>query len=130
MPAEMAFQTSLRDKIIQTVLERIGDARLNGHGLRRLPNNINFSFAKINGESLIMSLDMKGIAVSMGAACTSGALEPSHVLRSLGLSDELALGSLRITIGRWTTGPEIDHFLESLIDAVSQLRQLSNASQS
>lgn len=118
---EMKRQSVLRDKIIKEVL-KIEGVSLNGHAAKRLPKNANFSFSGIDGESLLMSLDMVGIAASMGSACTSGALEPSHVLRAIGLSDELALGSLRITLGRWTTEEHINYFLEQLSAIVQRLR--------
>ena len=88
---------------------------------------MNFSFAGIEGESLLMSLDMAGIAVSMGSACTSGALEPPYVLRAIGRSDELALGSIRITLGRWTTQEDVDYFLDQLVPIVERLRTLNSA---
>ena len=90
MTEEIKVQTDLRDKIIAGVLSRVPDSILNGHATKRLPNNTNFAFRSVNGESLLMSLDMVGIAASMGSACTSGALEPSHVLRAIGFSDEKA----------------------------------------
>jgi cysteine desulfurase len=88
----------------------------------RLPNNAHFSFEKVQGEALLMSLDIAGIAASMGSACTSGAMEPSHVLRAIGLSDDLAFGSLRISLGRWTTDEHIDRFLDELPKSIGRLR--------
>ena len=122
MPQEAALQKELRDKIIDTVLKQVDGVILNGHRTDRLPHNAHFSFEKISGESLLMSLDMAGIAASMGSACTSGAMEPSHVLRAIGLSDELAFGSLRITLGRWTTYEDVDYFLEQLPEIIKRLR--------
>ncbi len=122
MAPEIQDQNFLRDRLIQEVPARIGDCFLNGHPTQRLPNNSHFSFVAIVGESLLMSLDMAGIAASMGSACTAGALKPSHVLKALGLSDELALGSLRISIGRWTKKEEIDYFLDQLPGIVNRLR--------
>jgi len=104
----------LRNKVIDIVLNEIPGTILNGHRDKRLPNNAHFSFDGINGEELISALDMSGIAVSMGSACTWGSLEPSHVLKAIGLSDKLALGSLRVTVGRSTTVEEINFFLEQL----------------
>ena len=127
MAREKEVQIILRDKIISEIPKRIPDVFLNGHPANRLPNNVNFSFDAVDGESLLMSLDMVGIATSMGSACTSGALEPSYVLRAIGLSDELAFGSLRITIGRWTTQEQIDCFLNNLPQIVERLRSLSPA---
>jgi len=108
-------EVALRDKIIDAVLSKIPSTRLNGHRATRLPNNAHFSFERINGEELVSALDMAGIAVSMGSACTWGRMEPSHVLKAIGLSDELALGSLRISVGRWTTEQDVDYFLGQLI---------------
>lgn len=122
MTQEAAFQQGLRDKLIRHVLKQIDGVILNGHPTERLPHNAHFSFEKISGEALLMSLDMAGIAASMGSACTSGALVPSHVLRAIGLSDELALGSLRITLGRWTKEEDVDYFLEQLPPIIKRLR--------
>lgn len=122
MDQEIEHQIELRDYLIRAVLQRIENSRLNGHPSRRLPKNANFSFENIQGESLLTALDMAGIAVSMGSACSSGAMEPSHVLRAIGLSDELAFGSLRITLGRWTTRKEIDYLSEQLPVLVKRLR--------
>ena len=127
MSEEIRTQTTLRDKIINEISRRIDDAYLNGHATQRLPNNINFSFAGVDGESLLMSLDMAGISVSMGSACTSGALEPSYVLRAIGVKDELALGSLRITLGRWTKEEQVDYFLDHLPKTIEQLRKMSSS---
>ncbi len=127
MVEEINEQTTLRDKIISGVLKNVPDSLLNGHPTKRLPNNTNFAFRSVNGESLLMSLDMVGIAASMGSACTSGALEPSHVLRAIGLSDEQALGALRVTIGRWTTEKNIEYFLENLPPIIERLRAVSGS---
>jgi cysteine desulfurase len=107
-------ETILRDRIIDSVLNEIPSAILNGHRDKRLPNNAHFSFPGINGEELVSALDLAGVAVSMGSACTWGQLEPSHVLKAIGLSDPLAVGSLRVTVGRWTTNDDITLFLEQL----------------
>lgn len=122
MKTEMEQQTLLRDQLLREVPQRILDVKVNGHLKNRLPNNAHFSFKRLQSESLIMSLDMNGICASMGSACTAGAMEPSHVLRAIGLSDELALGSLRVSIGRWTTPEQIDYFLETLPGIVESLR--------
>jgi len=122
MDEEIAGQTQLRDRLVEGVLQRVEDVKLNGHRQSRLPNNAHFSFKGIEGEALLMSLDMEGIAASMGSACTSGAMEPSHVLKAIGLDDELAYGSLRVTVGRWTTQAEVDRFLDILPGIVSRLR--------
>ena len=122
MNKEAQKQISWRDKIIQGVAERIKNSRLNGHLSNRLPNNAHFSFEKVQSEALLLSLDMVGIAASMGSACTSGAMEPSHVLRAIGLPDELAFGSLRVSLGRWTTEEQINHLLAELPKGVERLR--------
>ena len=122
MDEEMALQSRLRDQLLEEIPRRVEGVVINGHRHSRLPNNAHFSFEKVEGESLLMSLDMEGIAASMGSACTSGAMEPSRVLRAIGLSDELAFGVLRVTIGRWTTQAHIDYLLERLPDLVRSLR--------
>jgi len=114
MLEEASREANLRDRVIDFVLKEIPGAVLNGHPQKRLPNNAHFSFADINGEELVSVLDLAGVAVSMGSACTWGKLEPSHVLKAMGLSDRMALGSLRVTVGRWTRGEDINYFLEQL----------------
>ena len=116
--------SALRDKIIASVLERIPGSRLNGHATQRLPNNANFSFTGVEGEPILLGLDMAGIAASSGSACSSGSLEPSHVLLALGQSAEVARGSLRLTLGRENKEKEIDYLLGVLVDLVQRLRQL------
>ena len=125
MNEEAAQQTKWRDRLIKEIPERIPEVLLNGHPTQRLPNNINFSIKYIEGESMILHLDMLGIAISTGSACTSGSLEPSHVLLATGLTHELAHGSLRITLGRWNTDSEIDYFLDNLPKIVENLRKMS-----
>ena len=115
----------LRDKLIKGIMEKVGYVRLNGHPEHRLPGNANFAFEFIEGESLLLSLDMLGIAGSSGSACTSGSLDPSHVLMALGLSHEIAHGSLRLTIGDFTTEEDIDYVLQELPKVVDRLRQMS-----
>lgn len=122
MPQEMATQTRLRDQLLTGIPKRIAGVVINGHRTSRLPNNAHFAFEKVSGESLLMSLDMAGICASMGSACKAGAMEPSRILLVIGLSDELAHGALRVTIGRWTTQAHIDHLLEQLPIAVRNLR--------
>ena len=116
---------SLRDKLITGINERISEVRLNGHPTDRLPNNVNFSIRYIEGEGLLLLLDMAGIAASSGSACTSGSLDPSHVLLAIGLPHEIAHGSLRLTLSELTTEEEIDHLLEKLPPIVERLRQMS-----
>lgn len=117
--------TRFRDALINGILSRIEDSRLNGHPTKRLPNNVNVSISYIEGESMLLRLDMEGIAGSTGSACSSGSLEPSHVLLSIGLPHEMAHSSLRLTIGRWTTEEDIDKVLEVLPGIVSKLREMS-----
>ncbi len=120
-----AFITSMRDYLIQSIEEKIPYIKLNGHRTQRLPNNVNFSFKYIEGEALLLSLDHKGIAASSGSACTSGSLDPSHVLLAIGLPHEIAHGSLRLTIGEETTMADIDYVVESLVEIVQRLRMMS-----
>ena len=116
----------LRDKLIQGILERIDYVKLNGPlGEKRLPNNVNVSIQFVEGESLLLSLDMLGIAASSGSACTSGSLDPSHVLLAMGLPHEIAHGSLRFTLGRENTEEDIDYVLEQLPKIVERLRMMS-----
>ena len=115
---------ALRDRIIQQVSDTIPDIRLNGHPTERLPNNINFSFEGVEGESILLGLDLAGVAASSGSACSSGSLEPSHVLLALGQTAELARSSLRITLGKDNTEEEVDYLLGALVDLVQRLRQL------
>ena len=117
--------TKLRDYIISEVLEKIPYSRLNGDSVRRLPNNVNMSFSFLEGEALLLMLDMKGIACSSGSACTSGSLDPSHVLLAIGLDHETAHGSLRITLGRHSTKEEADYLIQELPPIVARLRMMS-----
>ena len=125
MGKEAEFQITLRDRLIKEILSKISDTRLNGHPTQRLPNNANVSIKFIEGESILLSLDMLGIAASTGSACTSTSLEPSHVLLAIGLPHEIAHGSLRITLGRWTKEDDIDYLLEHLPKVVGKLRAMS-----
>ena len=115
---------ALRDRIVAGVLEGVPRSALNGHPTRRLPNNANFSFSGVEGEPILLGLDMAGIAASSGSACSSGSLEPSHVLLALGQSAEKARGSLRLTLGKDNTSEQVDYLLEVLVDLVRRLRQL------
>ena len=125
MGQEAKFQTGLRDRLIQEIPKRIPEVSLNGSPQKRLPNNVNFVIKYIEGESILLSLDMMGIACSTGSACTSTSLEPSHVLLAIGLSHEVAHGSLRVTMGRWTQEKDIDYLLECLPKVVEKLRAMS-----
>ncbi|MFZ7133874.1 MAG: cysteine desulfurase NifS [Eubacteriales bacterium] len=115
----------LRDKMMDAISKEIPNVRLNGHPQYRLPGNVNFSFEFIEGESLLLSLDLAGISASSGSACTSGSLDPSHVLLAIGLSHEIAHGSLRVSLGKYTTEAQVDYFLEQLPPIVQRLRDMS-----
>jgi cysteine desulfurase len=114
----------LRDHLISRLLE-IGDVKLNGHPVKRLPGNVNVSILYVEGESLLLGLDLKGVAVSSGSACTSGSLDPSHVLMAIGLDHQTAHGSLRLTLGRDNTLEEIDYTVEVVKEIVEKLRKMS-----
>lgn len=118
-------EIQLRDYMIERISEEIPYAKLNGDAKKRLPNNVNFSFRFIEGESLLIMLDMKGICASSGSACTSGSLDPSHVLLTIGLPHEIAHGSLRMTLSEETTKEDIDYVIDNLKDIVSKLRSMS-----
>ena len=120
----------LRDRLIQGINERIERAYLNGHPTQRLPNNVNFSFEFVEGESILLGLDFAGIAASSGSACTSASLEPSHVLVAIGLTAELAQASLRLTLGRSNTDEDVEYVLNTLPDLVSKLRAMPSLSTS
>jgi len=115
----------LRTKLINGIMERIPYTLVNGHPEKRLPGNANFCFKYIEGESLLLNLDMKGISASSGSACTSGSLDPSHVLLAIGLPHEIAHGSLRLTLGEENTEEDIDYVLEVLPEIVQRLRDMS-----
>ena len=116
---------ALRDKLLKGIAERIPDVKLNGHPTNRLPNNVNYSIRYIEGESILLMLDINGIAASSGSACTSGSLDPSHVLLAMGLPHEIAHGSLRLTLSEFTTEEEIDYVLDLLPQIVQRLRDMS-----
>lgn len=115
----------LRDRAIKEILERIPYSRLNGDEKNRLPGNVNISFEFIEGESILLMLDMKGICASSGSACTSGSLDPSHVLLAIGLPHEIAHGSLRLTFGEENTDSDLDYLLETLPPIIEKLRAMS-----
>ena len=119
------YESGLRDYLIERICEEIPYAKLNGHRSTRLPNNVNFSFRFIEGESLLIMLDQKGICASSGSACTAGALYPSHVLLAIGLPHEIAHGSLRLTLSEDNTKEEIDFVVEQLVQIVGRLRSMS-----
>ncbi len=125
MNERMKKETELRDYLIDNVLKEIPYTRLNGYRRNRLPNNANFSFQFVEGESLLIMLDMKGVCASSGSACASGSLDPSHVLLAIGLPHEIAHGSLRLTLSDDTTKEEIDYVISELKGIVERLRSMS-----
>jgi cysteine desulfurase len=125
MEIEMKREIRLRDKIIKMILNEIDDTTLNGNPTGRLPNNINIAFKYIEGESIVLSLDLEGIGTSTGSACSSKSLEPSHVLKAIGLSQDYIQGSLRVSLGRFTTEDQITYFLEKLPPIIERLRKMS-----
>lgn len=120
-----AHVQKLRDQLIEGILKRIPDSRLNGDRERRLPNNVNVTFAGVDGETLLLNLDLHGIAASSGSACTTGSTEPSHVLLSIGLAPEEARSSIRLSLGKDNTQAEIDRTLDVLEETVLRLRKLA-----
>ena len=125
LDANMKKMTALRDRLIAGVEERIQTVHLNGHRTQRLPNNVNFGIRYIESESILLMLDLQGVAASSGSACTSGSLDPSHVLLAMGITHEEANGSLRMTLSEFTTEEEIDYVLEILPPIVQRLRDMS-----
>lgn len=125
MDERMKQETEVRDYLIDRILKEIPYVRLNGHRTKRLPNNTNISIQFIEGESLLIMLDMAGICASSGSACTSGSLDPSHVLLAIGLPHEIAHGSLRLTIGYENTKEDMDYVIEKLKEIVERLRNMS-----
>lgn len=118
-------ETELRDYLIRRLTTEIPYTRLNGHETKRLPNNVNISFQFVEGESILISLDMEGICASSGSACTSGSLDPSHVLMAIGLPHEIAHGSLRLTLGEENTKEEMDYVVEKVKKIITNLRNMS-----
>lgn len=127
MPRRMPYVAALRDRLIEGILSRIDGVRLNGHPKERLPGNANFVFHGVDGESLLLRLDMEGIAASSGSACSAGSIEPSHVLLEMGVPSDLAVRALRLTLGHENTEDEIERVLEVLPRIVSQLREIAEA---
>lgn len=125
MEQRIAHVKTLRDKIIEQVTQKIPHVKLNGHPTMRMPGSVNFSFHFVEGESLLLNLDLKGIGASSGSACTSGSLDPSHVLLAMGLTHEVAHGSLRLTLGRGNTDADVDYLLEVLPEIIERLRSMS-----
>lgn len=125
MSEEAERLTCLRDRLVRGLLERIDHTRLNGHPTMRLPNNVNISVAFVEGESMLLNLDLEGICASTGSACSSSSLEASHILLAMGLSHEQAHGSLRFSLGRWTTEEDIERVLDVLPSIATKLRAMS-----
>jgi cysteine desulfurase len=125
MDAHIEKLTRLRDRLRDGIMDKIPYAKYNGHPTQRHPGNVNICFEFIEGESLLLSLDLVGVAASSGSACTSGSLDPSHVLMAIGLTHEIAHGSLRLTIGDFTTEEDVDYVAEKLVGIVDRLRQMS-----
>ena len=115
----------LRDHLISRIMKEIKGAKLNGSKIKRIPNNANFTFKDAEGEGMLLGLDMQGIAVSTGSACSAGDLRPSHVLMAIGLSEEESHGSLRVTLGKHTTKQEVDYFINALKEVVARLRKIA-----
>jgi len=125
MEKESIYLTNLRDRLYNGIKEKIDNIYLNGHPVNRLPNTLNLSFEFVEGESIILNLDMKGVAVSSGSACTSGSLEPSHVLKAMGVEPAIAQGSIRFSLGKDNTEEEIDYVIEILPEIIFRLREMS-----
>lgn len=125
MPDASAKLKKLRDRLENGLKQRIKDVQLNGHPEKRIANLLNLSFQFVEGESMLLALDMKGIAISTGSACTSGSLEPSHVLSAMGIPHEITQGSLRFSLGRMNTEEDIDYVIETLPEIVQKLRDMS-----
>jgi cysteine desulfurase len=122
-PAEAERLTGLRKRLQHGILEQLDEVRVNGHPDQRLPGNLNLSFAYVEGEALMMG--MKDVAVSSGSACTSASIEPSYVLRALGIADDLARSSIRFGLGRFNTEAEVDHVMGEVVRVVKHLREMS-----
>ncbi|MBC8390038.1 MAG: cysteine desulfurase [Actinobacteria bacterium] len=125
LPDKILKVTKMRDYLINSLLDKIDEIKFNGHPTKRLPGNCNFSFKYIEGESIVLKLDLVGIATSSGSACSSSSLKPSHTLVAMGLSNQEAYGSLRITLGFENTKEEIDYFLKVIPEIISDLRKIS-----
>ena len=124
IPERQARLSAMRDKLIDAIL-KIDRCRLNGDREHRLPGNVSFCFQGVEGESLLLMLDLKGISASSGSACTSGSLDPSHVLLSIGLPHEVAHGSLRLSFGDYNTMEDVDYIIETLPPIIERLRSMS-----
>ena len=125
MAAEAERVTALRDRLVEGVRARVPDMKLNGHPTQRLPGTANLSFRHVESESIVLGLDLKGIGVSAGSACTSGNVEPSHVLVAMGVPLDWAMGAVRCSLGRETTAEDVDYVIESVEPLVAKLRAAS-----
>jgi len=125
LTADAELQSNLRDRLINGLLSNIDHSQLNGHPEKRLPNNINITFDYVEGESIVLSLDMEGVCASTGSACSSASLEPSHVLLALGLSHERCHGSSRFSLGKWTRVEDIDRVIDIMPEIITRLRKMS-----
>jgi cysteine desulfurase len=125
MAPEAARLAALRDRLWEGVSARVPEVRLNGHPTDRLPGTCNVCFRHVESESIVLGLDLKGIAVSAGSACTSGNVEPSYVLVAMGVPLDWAMGSVRCSLGRGTTAEDVDYVIESVAPLVAKLRSLS-----
>jgi cysteine desulfurase len=117
--------TKLRDYLVARIIKEIPGVKLNGSKIKRISNNANFTFRDVEGEGMLLGLDMEGVAVSTGSACSSGDLRPSHVLSAIGISEEESHGSLRVTLGKYTTKQEVDYFIISLKEIIAKLRKIA-----
>jgi cysteine desulfurase len=124
MAEEAVRVSALRNRLWEGISERVPDVRLNGHPTQRLPGTCNMCFKKVESESIVLGLDLKGIAVSAGSACTSGNVEPSYVLVAMGVPVEWAMGSVRCSLGRGTTAEDIEYVIEATVPLVDKLRNL------
>ena len=129
MEDRMKWETDIRDHMIHRILSEIPYSRLNGHEKDRLPNNVNVSFQLVEGETILIMLDMVGICASAGSACTSGSVDPSHVLTAIGLPKEISHGAVRLTLGYENTMDEADAVVDNLKRIVENLRKMSPAYQ-
>src|SRR5262249_25208468 len=127
MATEGVRVTALRNRLWEGISARVSDVRLNGHPTERLPGTCNMCFRHVESESIVLGLDLKGIAVSAGSACTSGNVEPSYVLVAMGVPVDWAMGSVRCSLGRSTSVEDIDYVIESTVPLVEKLRSLSPA---
>jgi cysteine desulfurase len=125
LPEEQTRVRQLRDKLENEILKRAPDARVNGHKAHRLPNTTNLSFEFVEGEAILLLLNEKGICASSGSACTSGSLEPSHVLRAMGVPFTAVHGSVRLSLSRYSTMEEVDFIIEHLPPIIRRLREIS-----